>query len=131
MNALLIHQKAILLLLVFTYVISKFKSIKKQISIPKCLWNCRKFKTTPELHISAGISAKFFSARAFRSRVTGERVLVTRICYTGFCLTQWNDIKITYLGHLEFHDWLCNDADGKIRRPNCLRMTHSGTHKRH
>ena len=33
-------------LVVFADVISKFRSSKKQISISKCLWDCKRFKTT-------------------------------------------------------------------------------------
>ena len=51
------------LFLVFTYVISKFRSIKQQIWIPKCLWNCGEFKTT---HLGQILKRKNISFKSYR-----------------------------------------------------------------
>ena len=51
--------------LVFTYVISKFRSIKQRISIRKCLWNCREFKTT---HLGQFLKRKNISFKSYRRK---------------------------------------------------------------
>ena len=52
-----------LILAVCTYVILKFRSIKQQISIPKCLWKCREYKTT---HLGQNLKRKNISFKSYR-----------------------------------------------------------------